>query len=333
MNTSVAIAAGEGILLSKNQSLSTDCLTKDWAKYLFTRMGLVKRKGNTKAKVDAEKFDEIKKLFHQDIRNVLVMDEVPVELVVNWDLISLNYVPVSQWTMVQEGAKQVEIHSKDDKRQITAVFGRSMSGDFLPPQLVYQGKTAKCLPSYQFPSDWNITHAPNHWSNETMEFYITKVILPYLVDTKRKLKLPPGHPALLLFDNFKGQCTEKLLDRNMINAVLIPPNCTGRLQPVDLSVNKAAKKFLRKCFQKWYTLQVCSQLEGKTSKEPIDLRLSVMKPIGAKWLVELYDYMKSKPEIMTGPAKTGHICTNYACSEKSTFLVPMYDKKTSASFI
>ena len=81
MNTSVAIAVGEGILLSKNQSLSTDSLTKDWAKYLFRRMGLVKRKGNTKAKVDVEKFDEVKKLFFQDIRNVIMMDEVPAELI------------------------------------------------------------------------------------------------------------------------------------------------------------------------------------------------------------------------------------------------------------
>ena len=136
MNTSVAIAVGEGILLSKNQSLFTDCLTKDWAKYLFTRMGLVKRKGNTKAKDDVEKFDEIKKLFLQDIRNVIVMDEVPAELVINWDQTGLNYVTVSQWTMAQEGAKRVEIDGKDDKRQITAVFGCSMSGDFLPPQLV-----------------------------------------------------------------------------------------------------------------------------------------------------------------------------------------------------
>ena len=33
--------------------------------------------------------------------------------------------------------------------------------------------------------------------------------------------------------------------------------------PLDLSVNKAAKEFLRKSFQKWYALQVCSQLVGK----------------------------------------------------------------------
>ena len=166
VNTGVAIAVGEGILLSKNQSLTTYCLTKDWAKYLFRRMGLVKRKGNTKAKVDVEKFNEVKMLFHQEIKNVIVMDEVPAELVINWDQTGLNYVPVSQWTMEQEGIKRVEIDGKDDKRQITAVFGCSMSGDFLPPQLVYQGKTTKCLPSFQFPSDWSITHSANHWSNE-----------------------------------------------------------------------------------------------------------------------------------------------------------------------
>ena len=117
-----------------------------------------------------------------------------------------------------------------------------------------------------------------------MELYITKIILPYLAETKRKLKLPPSHSALLLFDYLKGQCSKKLLkllDTKIINVVLILPNCTDRLQPLDLSINKTAKDFLCKCFQKWYDLKVCSQLEEKTSKELVDLRLSVMKPLGA----------------------------------------------------
>ena len=42
------------------------------------------------------------------------------------------------------------------------------------------------LPSFQFPPDWNITHTENHWCNEgTMELYITKIILPYLFETKK----------------------------------------------------------------------------------------------------------------------------------------------------
>ena len=46
------------------------------------------------------------------------MDEVPAELVINWEKTGLNYLPVSQWTTEQEGAKRVELDRKDDKRQI-----------------------------------------------------------------------------------------------------------------------------------------------------------------------------------------------------------------------
>ena len=77
-------------------------------------MGLVKRKGNTKGKVDVEHFDEMKKLLHQDIRSAVVMDEVPSELIINWDQTGLSYVPVSQWNMEEEGAKWIEIDGKDN---------------------------------------------------------------------------------------------------------------------------------------------------------------------------------------------------------------------------
>ena len=50
----------------------------------------------------------MKKLFVQDVKTVMVMDEVPLELVVNWDQTGLKYVPVSEWTMAEEGSKRVE---------------------------------------------------------------------------------------------------------------------------------------------------------------------------------------------------------------------------------
>ena len=68
--------------------------------------------------------------------------------------------------MEAKGSKQVEIVGMSDKRQITAIFCGALSGDFLPPQLIYQGKTTACLPRYNFPNDWHVTYTPNHWSNE-----------------------------------------------------------------------------------------------------------------------------------------------------------------------
>ena len=75
----------------------------------------------------------------------MLMDEILPELIINFDQTGINYVPVSSWTMEEAGKKRVEIIGKDDKHQITAVFGASLSGDFLPVQLVYQGKLTKCL--------------------------------------------------------------------------------------------------------------------------------------------------------------------------------------------
>ena len=45
-----------------------------------------------------------------------------------------------------KGAKRVVIAGSDDKRQITALFSCTLSGRFLPPQVIYAGKTPACLP-------------------------------------------------------------------------------------------------------------------------------------------------------------------------------------------
>ena len=127
-----------------------------------------------------------------------------------------------------------------------------MSGDFLPPQLVYQGKTNRCLPRYTFPSSWNIAFTENHWCNEQTTYrYIINILLPYLTQKKMELKMVPDQCALLIFDNFKGQYTKallKLLYENNVSVVLIPPNSTDRLQPLDVSMNKSPKEFLRRKF-------------------------------------------------------------------------------------
>ena len=100
-------------------------------------MGMVKRQINSKAKVNIEKFDGLKEGFF--IMNIVTFDDIPPELIVNWDQTGINYIPVGSWTMEVEGARRVEIAGKDDKHQLTAVFGGSMVGDFLPIQLIYQG--------------------------------------------------------------------------------------------------------------------------------------------------------------------------------------------------
>ena len=244
VNTMVAIAAGTGIVISHDPSLligdKSIMLTKGWVKYLLNRMGFVKRKCTTKVKVDVAEFKDTKKLFLLDVKNVVQMDEICSEMIVNWDQIGINYVPVSSWAMEEEGSRRVNLDIK-------------------------------------------------------------VVIIPYFENKRQKLKLEADNHGLVLFDNFNGQCTDgifQLLEEHHINSVIIPANCTDHLQPLDLSFNKAAKTFLHSKFQMWFAKEIALQKDSEKPREPVDLRLSNMKPLGAQWLVKLYDHFKANPTVL-----------------------------------
>lgn len=104
-----------------------------------------------------------------------------------------------------------------------------------------------------------------------------------------KLKLTQTQPALAIFDHFNGQLTTRVQDHledNFIIMIGVPANCTDRLQPMDLSINKPFKNQVKTSFQLWYSGQVRMQLMQLGEHRPVDLRLSVIKSMGAKWLIQ-----------------------------------------------
>ena len=126
---------------------------------------------------------EIQRQYLSNIMAVVLMEEVPHQLIINWDHTAMKVVPATSWMMERKGTNRVEISGIDDKYQITALFACMMAGHFLPIQLIYGGKTPKCLPKVTFPSDWHITYTPNHWSNEaTMIEYVKLIIIPYVTE-------------------------------------------------------------------------------------------------------------------------------------------------------
>ena len=147
-----------------------------------------------------------------------------------------------------------------------------------------------------------------------MERYLDNILLPYITTTRAKCKLDATQPALVIFDTFRGQCTEWILSKleeKSVRVVIIPTNCTDRSQPLDLRINKAAKEFLRTQFSNWYADQICNQLrQGVKPVKSVDLRLSIIKPLGARWMIALYDYFKSKPEIAKNGFKEAGIVIN-----------------------
>ena len=239
----------------------------------------------------------------------MTLEEIPPELIINFDQTGLKYVLVGDRTMAKRGSKSVPISGLGDKWQITAVFSGTLSGMFLPPQLIYEGKTKACLPKVDFPQGWDITYTANHWANEeSMKRYIKKIIVPCVEKTKWDMKLPSSQRALCIMDNFSAQCTDgiiALFESYGIDTVCAPANSTGELQPMDISVNKPVKTFLKDEFQNWYAKEMLTQLDdtagtkqSDVSFKPITFPMGRMKPIAAKWIMDAVHYIYTHPVLI-----------------------------------
>lgn len=63
-------------------------------------------------------------------------------------------------------------------------------------------------------------------------------------------------------------------------------------------MNGEAKCFMKDTFTTWYSAEVQKQMESGNSTDEIevDLRLSVLKPLHATWLVSLYNHLTGSVE-------------------------------------
>ena len=166
-------------------------------------------------------------------------------------------------------------------------------------QIIYQGKTKASQPrGFDFPRRFIVTQNPKHYSNELETLnLLNNIIQPYVVLKRKELNLPATQKALLIWDVFKGQKTGKVLSKLAamnIEVVSVPANMTHFFQPLDLTVREA-KKFMKDQFMAWYSAQIHTQLDSGVPLDDVDvdMRLSVLKPIHATWLVSMFNHLSS----------------------------------------
>ena len=113
-------------------------------------------------------------------------------------------------------------------------------------------------------------------------------------------------------DTFKGQdnaaLKELCLDNNCAVVILLH-NLTNKFQPLDISVNKAAKAFIQTQYNEWFAGEVAKHL--KSGKDPRDLKLTTklsdIKPLHAGWIVDLYNHLSNEPEMIMNGFKSAGI--------------------------
>ena len=104
---------------------------------------------------------------------------------------------------------------------------------------------------------------------------------------RSELGLTQDYPWLLICDVFKGQWTDPVkaeVRKSCGKMIPVPNNWTSYFQPLDISVNKPCKDFLRNEAQTWYSNEIVQQIKkGKLPHEvKVGTQLTVVKQLHAK---------------------------------------------------
>ena len=220
--------------------------------------------------------------------------------------------------------KETKLKGLNDKRQCTGTVGTSFAGDVLPGQLIVEGVSTghRSLPDLpgckyaQMPgrhdghtvgwrlvaqgSDasvgrleraWlgHLVQTSNHWANIQTSYAILEyIIIPWLMDTKRRMDLPPDQPAILIVDcwyGWKDQDQKKTLksfrqyvfeNYAWLKLLFVPAACTDLVQPADRGMISWLKANMRTYFGDVISAEVLAQLNAGTS--PADVALDVSAP-------------------------------------------------------
>ena len=95
----------------------------------------------------------------------------------NFKQTPLSYISLCKYNVDLKDLKTGPTKSIDGKRLVTATFAISMSGEFLPIQVIYQCKTKRCLDVFTDNLDMTVTEY--YWCNT--EKYISFLRLYFLI--------------------------------------------------------------------------------------------------------------------------------------------------------
>ena len=99
-----------------------------YAESLLQQIGYVKRKGMKADRKLLAEFDQVNEAFMKRVVDAVKENKIEPQLVINFDQTGVKLVPTSEWTVAAEEANQAEITGCDDKCEITAVLGISLTG-------------------------------------------------------------------------------------------------------------------------------------------------------------------------------------------------------------
>jgi hypothetical protein len=239
---------------------------------------------------------------HEDAKSHLVV-AVPKcvgptrdpRFVLNMDQTNSKFGNSPGQTIDHLGARTINMRTgTDDSKRCTVALTVTASGKMLPPMVIYKGTRYGRIATRELldhPQEMKYAMQPKAWFDEaTMLDWVDDVLKPYVATA------PVGIIPILFLDSFKVHLLGSVVDAIQglgVELEIIPPGCTGLVQPINVGINKPFKANMRKIYTEWLLEQ------DADAAIPSAFRLNV-----SAWILESVKGIK-KEMIVNSWRKTG----------------------------
>ncbi|EKM78198.1 hypothetical protein AGABI1DRAFT_129327 [Agaricus bisporus var. burnettii JB137-S8] len=267
-------------------------------KYLRKTLGWSERRATKAAQKLPVNLQEI--LREAFLREAFLIRDysIPAALRVNTDQTQLVYQQGSDRTWNLAGEKQVATVGQEEKRAFTLVPSISASGELLPMQAIYMGKTSISCPSpwaagYDHAQELGFQMLPSmtttYWSTqETMRTLVDTIIAPYFERKKQELGLPQTQHSIWKIDCWsvhRSRSFREWMKENHPNIILVfvPGGCTSVWQPLDVGIQRVLKLSMRRSAHRDIVHEVSSQIEEGVEHIALDTTLGTLRNRSLQW--------------------------------------------------
>ena len=85
--------------------------------------------------------------------------------------------------------------------------------------------------------------------------------------------------------------------------------CNDKLQLINLNISKMHKDFMKREFSGWYSSIAYQNFTASKDENPppVELRMSIMKPLGDQWLIKAQSHLQTNCTIVANGFKAAEI--------------------------
>ena len=251
-----------------------------WVQKFKQRHSLVLRVKTSLAQELPATLEERITAFRSQLRRLKEINHF--EIVGNMDETPLYFDIVPSRILEQKGKKSIIVRTTgSEKRHLTVTLCVLHDGDVLPALAIFKGKRPLQIRA----QDVFVRTQEKAWMDENLMLDWIDLVWEPATERKR---------ALLVLDSFSAHITSDVKKRlKEINTIpiVIPGGCTSKIQPLDVSLNKPFKAFVRKHWSEYIMTQSENVTSNKKLKPP-------QKADVANWISDAVLQLQDKPDMV-----------------------------------